>query len=117
MSEEEIFHQARALRDLEERAAYLERACGGDVGLRASVEALLRADVGATGFMERPRTDPDATFDAPVGERPGAVIGPYKLLQEIGEGGFGVVFLAEQQQTLRRCRISTLEFRWPGGKF
>ena len=102
MSEEEIFHQARARTEPDERAAYLERACGGDAALRASVEALLRADVGASGFLEPPPTDPDATVDAPCGERPGAAIGPYKLLREIGEGGFGVVYLAEQQQTLRR---------------
>jgi hypothetical protein len=62
MSEEEIFHQARARRDPRERAAYLERACGGD--------ATLRADFGASGFMGRPRPDPDATVDAPGGERP-----------------------------------------------
>jgi eukaryotic-like serine/threonine-protein kinase len=102
MSEEEIFYQARALRDVEERAAYLDRACGDDAALRASVEALLQADVGATGFMERPQTDPDATVDGPIGERPGAVIGPYKLLQVIGEGGMGTVFMAEQTEPVRR---------------
>src|SRR5262249_22944431 len=103
MKEEEIFHQARALRDPGERAVYLERACGDDAAQRASVEALLRADVGATGFMDDgPAPDPGATVEMPAGERPGTVIGPYKLLREIGEGGFGVVFLAEQQQPLRR---------------
>src|SRR4051794_19262921 len=96
MSEEEIFHQARTRRDPEQRAAYLEQACGGDAALRASVEALLQADVGATGFMDRPPPDPDATADVPLGERPGTVIGPYKLLQEIGAGGMGSVFMAEQ---------------------
>src|SRR5690349_16746310 len=73
MSEEEIFLQARNRRDPEQRAAFLEHACGGDAALRASVEALLRADVGATGFMERPAPAPAATGDAPTGERPGTV--------------------------------------------
>ena len=102
MSEEEIFHQALARTDPEERAAYLEQACGGDEVLRASVEALLRADVGATGFMERRPPEVAATVDVPVGERPGTVIGPYKLLQEIGEGGMGTVFMAEQVEPVRR---------------
>src|SRR4051794_18182013 len=83
MSEEEIFHQALARRDPEERAAYLQQACGGDAALRASVEALLRADLGATGFLDRTRPDVDATLDVPIGEGPGTVIGPYKLLETI----------------------------------
>src|SRR6516225_4469840 len=102
MSEEVIFHQARARIDPEERAAYLEQACGGDAALRATVEALLRADVGASSFMEGPQRDPAATVDVPTGERPGMVIGPYKLLQEIGEGGMGTVFMAEQVEPVRR---------------
>ena len=102
MSEEAIFHQARARTDPAERAAYLQQACGDDAALRASVEALLRADVGASGFMDGPPPDPDATVDAPIGERPGTVIGPYKLLQEIGEGGMGTVFMAEQTEPVRR---------------
>ena len=67
MSEEEIFHQARARTDPEERAAYLEQACGDDAALRASVEALLRADVGASGFMERP--PPNAGRDRRCADR------------------------------------------------
>ena len=95
MNEEEIFHQALA-RSPEERAAYLEQACAGDPALRASVEALLRANVGATGFLEQPSPAPGVTVDAPIREAPGTVIGPYKLLQQIGEGGMGTVFMAEQ---------------------
>src|SRR5262249_25545263 len=79
-----------------------EQACGGDAALRASVEALLQADVGATGFMDRPPPDPDATVDVPGGELPGTSIGPYKLLQEIGAGGMGTVFMAEQLEPVPR---------------
>jgi eukaryotic-like serine/threonine-protein kinase len=102
MNEEEIFHQALAKTDPEQRAAYLQQACGSNDVLRASIEELLRADVGASGFMERSMPDPDATADVPIGERPGTVIGPYKLLQEIGEGGMGTVFMAEQAEPVRR---------------
>ena len=81
MSEEEIFHEALARTDPDERAAYLQQACGDDAALRASIEALLRADVGATGFMERTAPDGDATLlDVPIGERP-ATAGVTKPVQ------------------------------------
>jgi WD40 repeat protein/serine/threonine protein kinase len=102
MIEEDIFHQALA-RDLpQERAAYLEQACAGDPALRASVEALLRAHVGASGFLDEPVPDLAVTIDEPIPERAGTVVGPYKLLEPIGEGGFGVVYMAEQTRPVRR---------------
>jgi serine/threonine protein kinase/uncharacterized protein HemY len=103
MNEEEIFLEALARSQPEERAAYLERACAGKPALRASVEALLRANVGATGFLERPAPAVAATAAEPgAAEGPGTIIGHYKLMEQIGEGGMGLVFVAEQQHPVRR---------------
>jgi WD40 repeat protein/serine/threonine protein kinase len=82
--------------------AFLDQACGGDAELRLRVDQLLRAHQ-AMGSIHGGAVDAlAATSDEPRGDVPGTVIGPYKLLEQIGEGGFGVVYMAEQQQPLRR---------------
>jgi WD40 repeat protein/serine/threonine protein kinase len=86
-----------------ERAAYLEGACGDDHALRARLEALLAAHDGSGGVLDAPPSVLAATAAyRPLTEGPGTVIGPYKLLQQIGEGGMGVVYMAEQQEPVRR---------------
>jgi WD40 repeat protein/serine/threonine protein kinase len=101
MSEEEIFHQALTCHNPVERAEFLAQACAGDEARRVAIEVLLRANEGASGFLTPPAGG--ATVEMPsVSERPGVMIGPYKLLEQIGEGGFGVVFMAEQMRPVRR---------------
>jgi WD40 repeat protein/serine/threonine protein kinase len=102
MSERTIFLEALDLGDPAERSAYLDRACAGDAALRAQVEQLLRAHEEPGPFMECPAADQDITVEGPARERPGTVIGPYKLMEQIGEGGMGLVFVAVQQHPVRR---------------
>lgn len=96
--DDEIFGEAIEL-PVGERAAFLDRVCAGDAALRARLDALLAAHEAAAGFLEkssveRPLVTPE--------ERPGDVIGRYTLLKKIGEGGCGVVYLAEQTDPVRR---------------
>ena len=79
---------------------FLDAACCGDTALRERVQLLLNAHGQYNALLDGEGVV--ATIDLPAGERPGAQIGPYKLLQQIGEGGFGVVFMAEQVAPVRR---------------
>jgi serine/threonine protein kinase len=116
MTERDVFEAALELAP-ENRAAYLDGICGGDTGLRHRLEALLSKHDQAGSFLEAPAANLPSplsgkgdrneavipTVDMPaVTERPGTVIGPYKLMEQIGEGGMGLVFVAEQQQPVRR---------------
>ena len=87
----------------EERMAFLDRACAGDGELRRKIEALLRSNDRAGDFLEKPPTGSLIEGRArAAGEKPGDWVNRYKLLQQIGEGGCGVVFMAEQEEPIRR---------------
>ena len=110
--EETLFFAAAEMATPEMRAAFLDRECAGDVALRQRVEALLKsAGESNQPFMSGPRLPegmapivegPGGTIIVPVTEKAGDRIGRYKLLQQIGEGGCGVVYMAEQSEPVKR---------------
>ena len=106
-SPETILAAALEITDPVARRAYLDRACGGDAALRQEVESLLDASAAAGKFLLRPAglgagASQKTVLIPPLSELTGTRIGHYKLLEQIGEGGFGVVWMAEQEEPVRR---------------
>jgi eukaryotic-like serine/threonine-protein kinase len=112
-----IFDEAVEIEDPGARRSYLDRACTSDVELRRKLDAILQAYGDAGSFLQKPAIDagvtdpftPSARLTGPaleeprpITEGPGTSIGPYKLLQPIGEGGMGIVYMAEQEKPVRR---------------
>jgi len=111
--EEVLFRELLKKRSGPERDAFLDLACSGNKALRGSLEALLQAhqtcdpslELAEGDFLSQstiPSTQQTITISTPVSEKPGDRIGHYKLLQQVGEGGCGVVYMAEQEEPIRR---------------
>src|SRR5687768_16932879 len=112
-NEETVFAEAMGAESPEARSAYVDQACDGDPALRQQVEALLAAHDRAAGFMQSPAPalaltaaadsdGPSPADQARASEPVGTTVGPYKLLERIGEGGMGVVYMADQLRPVRR---------------
>ena len=99
-TEESLFAEALEHPTPEARQAFLEATCGDDAGLRHRVENLLKSHTGAGSFLRKALAVTE--MGQTLTEGPGTVIGPYKLLQQIGEGGMGVVYMADQETPVRR---------------
>jgi hypothetical protein len=105
LREEDIFKIAHEISSPQARRAYLQQVCSDNSALRERVADLLQAVEQEQSFLERPAVEMeyDDTIGPPlITEKPGDVIGPYKLMEQIGEGGFGLVFVAEQHHPVRR---------------
>src|SRR5262245_42750068 len=100
--EKEIFERALDLESAERRQRFMEQACGDDAALLARVQTILVASEEGSRFLADESTQSTTVLDAAVTEKSGDRIGLYKLLQQIGEGGCGIVYMAEQEEPVRR---------------
>lgn len=113
VNERDIFIAARHLESSVQRRAYLDDACGTDADLRQRMDELFQCDDQAGNFLAGAALafmSPE--LESPIREAPGSIIGPYKLLQQIGVGGMGIVFMAEQSEPVRR--VVALKIIKPG---
>ena len=99
---EAIFDRAIQCESATERDAYVSNACAHDHTLLARIKKLIKQH-DASSFLDVPPVDSSITLDeSPISEAPGTIIGRYKLLEKIGEGGMAVVYMAQQQKPIRR---------------
>jgi hypothetical protein len=101
-SEKSIFLGALELASAAQRADFLDAACSGNPSLRAGVDALLKAHDQPQDLLDAPDAQTVFPRQLSMSYGPGTLIGPYKLLQQLGEGGMGVVFMAEQRKPIER---------------
>src|SRR6266567_8590281 len=102
LDEAAIFEHACQIETPEARLLYIQEACAGNRVLLSRAEALLRVYERNPNFLESPAEEFQGAGQVVVSEGIGSQIGPYKLVEPIGEGGFGIVFMAEQRQPVRR---------------